>query len=196
MTTINTLKASFIDGEKQIPYLNMDDIPTVLNLQEQVPTIIEKDSKTETVLMKRNNETALFDFANDMIYVTNLNTIGGTISRPNNVDVLSIAKDINDTETKNPLAKDLANSKYTFRNSSIIDLSRYNIDLVFIDNKAYIPYQTFTDIFLTRQQLSLAFNGDMFAINPQSVNASGQDFYKKWFKNEKVQRSQKLAEYS
>lgn len=198
-SNVKSLKVSFLDGEKQIPYFKMEDIPVVYNLDEPVPTVMEIDSKKEIVTMKRNNETAVFDFTHDTITVSNINTIGGKESRKVDVDVLSLVKDINDTTKQNSLIRDPAQTKYEFFGPTHIDLSNYHIDLKFIDKKAYIPCQTFIDIFLARQQYSVAFNGDVFVLNlnPLENNNKVQEFLEnRWKKKELVTRSRELAEYS
>lgn len=76
-------------------------------------------------------------------------------------------------------------------------LKEYNIDMKFIDGEAYIPCQTFSDVFLSRQQISLAFNGELFAIfSPVDTSLTVQEFiYQKWYRK-KVTRSLELANYS
>lgn len=197
----NSLEIS-VFHEKGIPeivYFNSVQLKEYLIALGEQPVELEKNSSKQTIKLTRNNEIIIFDFANDTIVLSDLSAFTSSHGRKTSIDATTLpANSLEEALSKNsPIIRVNDKSKYEKANhTSIIDLKKYNIDLIWSDNEGYIPIQLISDVILCRMMSGLVYNGDILLIPNGSINDCDELIQALWTKDEKTLRSDALCEFS
>lgn len=206
----------FLDGVKDLPYIESDYMLAIVNLLYNLvdgPVDIKVSKKDSAITWVRKNETygvdtkLTFDFDKDVIRFDDYNLFMMKPSSSTILDVTSVKFRGQDGNWRVVKKMDLdseepARQKYLPRYGEPleINLAKYGIDIAVRDGKYLVPLQTFSDIFVSPNFLnSLYFNGKsvLFASDLSKQKDPAENEYARsvYYAGEEGERSAALAKF-
>lgn len=166
-------------------------------VQETMDRTVKKSIDKQTITYKNAYGDYIFNPVEDTLYISNLNR--------NLFFMACVGEDFvlaNGVETRYVT---YTNESYDRPSAKIFYLNNYHIDIVRDNDNIYLPINTFIDIFLTTNMISVAYNGkDLYFTGAFGDDVTGQtasntlekNFYDESPWHNSKTRSQSLADFT
>lgn len=199
LTTKSSIEAYFVKDDIEIPYI---DLSTGIKIIE---TKINNDLKpidfkinlssngSVSTLSRVDGSKVIVDFKNYTISFVNYDNFFKYSTEYNTNDVVTMSGRTEGSSLYSYLMRDLTKSYVINGKDFVINLSDYSIPMYYENETGYMPFQTFSDIFL-------AYFGSTYVYNRKAfINADSRDskeFKKLLYEGDTGDRSTALIEFT
>jgi hypothetical protein len=183
----------FEEGKPEIPFISLKDgagmfAPLMGYGSKSATVVIEGNT---AILTSPSEETAVFDFTNNTITIHSPDQFFRTKGRASACDVY--AQDLTDSTGKSAYLKDLGAVSLLQGQDVVYDLARYNIPMILENGMAYLPVETFTDLFSANLSQVFFYNGQALFLSSGQVSDNLKKLY---YSAPTGPRSATLAEFT
>lgn len=185
-----------VNGQTEIPYIDMDTVVMLLNLLPQVDHDLEFQITMEQegaayILTRDSGDQAYIDFEEGIVGWDDSQLFFRFRNSSHPMDILSHRGFNENGEPE--LFQRSQTSFYRTGGSMGVRLADFSIDLIYADGMGYMPLATFSDLFLSRFLMSTAYNGEaVFLI----LGVKLADMAELYYAAEPRQRSEALARFN
>lgn len=193
---VSEITLYYKDGQTDIPYVDMDTAREVaIDAQRYLEDdgyqlTMETDGKTVD-FVRENGSRASIDFGEGAIAWDDYNMFTTASYAQQQMDILSHT---GLDENGEPELFQRGDSSFVRRGESIgLYFEDFFIELIYEDDKGYMPLQTFSDLFLAYFYINLAYNGEaVFMIEATDLG----DMRETYYSVEPRERSAELARFN
>lgn len=185
----------FVDGEKDIPYISVNDLVELLNVAFALRgdtefTLTVSDDNGVVDLEREINAGAIIDFNNKTL-LYDYEDFFRTSYSSTPTDILS--RQYLDENGESVYFKRSEDSFVREGKAIAVDFSAHNIEIIYENGVGYLPLQTANDLFISPNGCNLLYNGEMVAIIAGCNMLDLEDIY---YSAPPRKRSEALAEFN
>ncbi|MBQ6927234.1 MAG: hypothetical protein IJQ36_02870 [Oscillospiraceae bacterium] len=163
----------FADGVDDLPYVDIGDWVDLMNFYHtdagDAGYELKIDADNDVVTLTRENGyTATLDYENDKIVFSDYDAFMHGSDDSTLIDIVS-EKSTDDNGRPLLIMRDTKSSFDRYGDMLTIDLGAYDIHMLVVDNRLYVPLQTLNDVMLLPAQVSLIFNGAALFLGSDSM---------------------------
>ena len=165
MTTSNeeSIELTFFDEEKEIPYISMEETGRLLGLigsYDGYPSSFDieyTEDGNKAVLTRETGYTMVADPDEDTITFYDYDAF---IAAPGAIRLIQMVSQRNDNEDFGSLFKHSDYSYQRYGDMIVLELGKYNIDILKNDKGCFIPLATVSDFLVSPKYYNLLYNGE------------------------------------
>lgn len=198
-TTKDSISLCYLNGVKDIPFLEMADLVTELlklgpSLFSSSYAVTLTHQNGVYTLTRENDSSVVFDFNKKTITYNDFDSFFSNAYSVTGIDVVG-SSGFNGKGEASLIEREAADSSYRAGPASItVALGEKGIPLYRDGEHAYLPLQTFSDFLISPSPVYYAYNGQAVFIGTGSIE--GNQFIDLYYAAPKGKRSQALADFT
>lgn len=176
-----TISLSFFQGIKDIPYLSIDTLKTLLesamkDTGDEGYSLSKADSDKSITLTRENKASCCFDFDAGTISFSDYDLFNALPCAQGGLDI-DTSDDLNAAKQYEYLQRQRDKGFYRPGAALVLNLNDYDIPIYYQDGQGYLPLTTASDFFFAVYMPTLAFNGESVFFFPGSIGDLSDVYY-------------------